>query len=87
MKLRYDDIFVDAEIKDLLTLYNVEEIIPVFNWKLISQDPDNNKFVDCAIAANADYIVTNDKHFNVLKDIAFPKVNIITLQEFIIQIS
>lgn len=83
MKLRYDDIFVDAEIKELLTLYTVEQIKPLFSWKLISKDPDDNKFVDCAIAANADYIVTNDKHFNILKEVPFPKVNVISIQEFI----
>lgn len=43
----------------------------------------DNKFIDCAIAANADYIVTNDKHFNVVKNIDFPKVNILSIQEFI----
>ncbi len=53
-----------------------------FKWGLISVDPDDNKFVDCAIAANADYIVTNDKHFNVLKQISFPNVKCITIEEF-----
>ena len=53
-----------------------------YKWNLITVDPDDNKFVDCAIAANADYIVTNDKHFNIIKDIAFPKVNCITIEEF-----
>ena len=46
-----------------------------YNWRLITIDPDDNKFIDCAVAANADYLVTNDKHFNVLKEIDFPKVN------------
>jgi len=73
MKLRYDDIFVDAEIKELLTLYTVEQVKPLFRWKLISKDPDDNKFVDCAIASNADYIVTNEKHFNILKEVPFSK--------------
>ena len=49
---------------------------------LITQDPDDNKFVDCAIVANADYLVSEDNHFNVLKDIPFPKVNVITLEQF-----
>jgi predicted nucleic acid-binding protein len=39
--------------------------------------------VDCAIAANAGYIITNDAHFNMLKNITFPKVNMLTLQAFI----
>ena len=43
----------------------------------------NNKFVDCAISANAHYIVTNDDHYDVLKYIDLPKVNICLLYTFI----
>ncbi len=38
---------------------------PTYNFNLIYQDADDNKFVDCAIAGNGDYIVTNNKHFNI----------------------
>ncbi len=48
-----------------------------FHFNLISSDPDDNKFADCAIAAQADYIVTFDKDFNLLKKVEFPKVNVI----------
>lgn len=54
-----------------------------YYWNLITIDPDDNKFVDCAIAGNADYIVTSDKHYNILKNIGFPKVECITIEEFI----
>jgi predicted nucleic acid-binding protein len=40
---------------------------PTFRFNLISADPDDNKFVDCAIAANADYIVTSDHHYDILQ--------------------
>src|SRR5688572_8311903 len=40
-----------------------------FNFNLIAADASDNKFVDCALAANADFIVSNDKHFQVLKTI------------------
>ena len=53
-----------------------------YQFQLISEDKDDNKFVDCAIAANAVCLVSNDKHFNVLKLVEFPKVNILTLAEF-----
>ena len=53
------------------------------HFGLIEQDVDDNKFVDCAIAADAEYIVTNDKHFNPLKDIPWPKVKIISLANFV----
>ncbi len=53
-----------------------------FNFELISEDADDNKFVDCAIASNAVCLVSNDKHFQVLKTIDFPKVKVLELQEF-----
>ena len=42
-------------------------------WTLISilQDKDDNKFVDCAIAANARFIVSEDGHFKYLKESRF----------------
>lgn len=58
-----------------------------YRWNLIEQDPDDNKFVDCAIVANAKFIVTNDHHFDVLKQIPFPKVDVITLNEFCKELS
>jgi predicted nucleic acid-binding protein len=45
-------------------------------------DPDDNKFSDCAIAAGANYLVTEDKHFDVLKEIGFPQINVVSLDEF-----
>ena len=56
------------------------------HFELLSTDLDDNKFVDCAIAADAEYIVTNDKHFNPLRDIPWPKVEIIRIAEFVKQL-
>ena len=61
---------------------NVVFLMPYFHFNLISADPDDNKFVDCAIQANARYIVTNDHHYDVLRQIEFPKVEIIKLMDF-----
>ena len=58
------------------------QITPHFKWKLIFADPDDNKFIDCAVSAGADYIVTNDKHFNILKSIPFPQIKVIDLDVF-----
>jgi putative PIN family toxin of toxin-antitoxin system len=69
-------------IEMLLTAKNVTKIDPYFNWKLIIEDKDDNKFVDCAVAGNADFIVTNDKHFNCLKEIDFPPILVKNITEF-----
>jgi uncharacterized protein len=66
----------------LLTADNVYKTVVYFNWNLIQNDSDDNKFVDCAVVSNADCIVTNDKHFNALKDIQFPSVNVLTPEDF-----
>lgn len=62
-------------------LSNVEYITRYFKWNLIKADPDDNKFVDCAIASNSNFLATNDNHFKILKEINFPKVNIINIDE------
>ena len=39
---------------------------PDFRFQVIKADLDDNKFIDCAITANAQRIITHDRHFNVL---------------------
>lgn len=63
-------------------LASVEKIDVYYKWMLISSDVDDNKFVDAAIAGNADYLVTEDKDFNEVKKSDFPKVEVISLKEF-----
>ena len=70
-------------IKTIINSKFVEFITPYYNFELIKQDPDDNKFVDCAIAANARFIVTNDHHYDVLKHIDYPPIEIINLDDFI----
>lgn len=67
----------------LLKSRNVELINPEFRWGIITADPDDNKFVDCAFAAGATYIVSDDSHFNVLRDITFPQLLVLRLKEFL----
>ena len=59
---------------------------PHFRFGLIEQDPDDNKFVDCAIIAGADYIVSEDAHFRILETIPFPSVNVRRLEEFLLDL-
>ena len=49
---------------------------------MVKQDEDDNKFVDCAFACQADYIVTDDNHFSEIADAPFPKFQIIGLEIF-----
>jgi len=69
-------------IDAILNAPHAEPIKVYYRWQLIAADPDDNKFVDCAVSANVNYLVTNDKHFKALEYIDFPKVNILTIDEF-----
>ncbi len=76
----------EAVVYIIMTRSNVLHIDPHFRFGLIEADPDDNKFVDCAIAAGAKYIVSQDHHFDILKTIAFPKVDVVTIEEFLMEI-
>jgi len=67
----------------LLTSDNVVFVNPTFRFLLPFTDEDDEKFVDCAVCGNADFLLTNDKHFNILKNIEFPKVKVVTADFFI----
>ncbi len=69
-------------VKTLLKLENVLRFDPRYNWDLIENDPDDDKFVDCYVAASANFLVTNDKHFNLLKKVLYPPVNVINIDDF-----
>ena len=69
-------------IQVLINSPYVQFVDTFFHFHLIEQDKDDNKFVDCAIAANARFIVSEDAHFKHLKDIPFPYVEVIRLREF-----
>ena len=72
----------EAIVYAILTRPNVIRKDPHYSFGLIEADKDDNKFVDCAIASNAKCIVTEDNHFNVLKSIPFPKVEVIGIDDF-----
>ena len=78
----YSVAFTKFAIDAVLNASNAKQITVYYKWQLITADPDDNKFTDCAISANAGCIVSNDNHFNVLKDIDFPKINIIDIDTF-----
>jgi putative PIN family toxin of toxin-antitoxin system len=67
----------------LLKSENVELIHPHFRLGIITADPDDNKFVDCAFAANATYIVSDDTHYEILNTIDFPVLFVIKLKQFL----
>ncbi len=78
----FDAELAQTFISALLIKKNVKKIELFFNLNLTDVDKDDNKFVDCAFASNAHFIVTNDKHFNILEKIEFPKIAVIKINQF-----
>lgn len=90
IQLEYEEKITDIfskETAELLIgafslLTNVKKIDVHFNLNLIAKDADDNKFADCAFAGNVHFLITDDKHFNVLKSIPFPVINVMSLEDF-----
>ncbi len=80
---RYNNIIANTVLKELIETPNVERVNPSFRFNLITADPDDNKFVDCAVASGATYIVSNDHHFQELKLYKFPLVDVRSLIDFL----
>ncbi len=75
--------FTEAALGVITNNPYTQFVTPYFHFKLISADSDDNKFVDCAVASNAKFVVTDDSHFDILKRIDFPKVEVIGLDDMI----
>ena len=79
----YSEDTAEYVLSRLLNSSNVIFQEAYFKWDLIQIDTSDNKFVDLAISSNADYLLSNDKHFNVLKELEFPRVHVVHLNEFL----
>jgi predicted nucleic acid-binding protein len=57
---------------------------PYFRFGQVTADPDDNKFVDCAIAAGVDWLASDDQHIlNLLRETnRFPPEPIRSFEEF-----
>ena len=74
---------VAENVLNFITVMPTTERFEIYYaFTFIENDPDDNKFVNCAIAANAQFLVSNDRHYEPLKQIDFPVVNWITLPAF-----
>lgn len=65
----------------LLSIIRIPCLLRLISINLIKEDPDDNKFVDCAVAGSAKFIVSEDRHYNILKTVDFPRVEVLGLDE------
>ena len=67
-----------------LTSANLLRVTPSFQFRVVTADPDDNIFTDCAITAGADYLVTEDAHFAPLAESGY-RPRPLSPQQFIAQ--
>lgn len=75
-------VVADNVVKLLLSLDNCSLQSIYFEWGLMHNDrktarPDDNKYVDCASVSDADHLVSEDRHFSILRAIDFPQISVI----------
>jgi len=69
------EIFIESPDIYVQTVY--------YKWNALDNDPEDNKFFDIAVAANADYLITDDVHFNKVSKLKFPQINVVSSKEFL----
>ena len=71
--------FVHNTIAELTSI--AEWVVPTKHHHLVDDDPSDDLVLDCAVAAEADYLVTGDDHLLRLKK--FGNVKIVNSQAFV----
>lgn len=78
---KYSAIAAVNFLKAIKELPSAKQVEVYYNWNLLA-DPDDNKFVDTAVAGGALFVVSEDRHFRKLNEIEFPKVGLMRLADF-----
>lgn len=89
--LEYDEILAQRNgpavahsvLEALGNLRNVSRYDVRYQWRLPFADPDDQKFVDAYVAGNADYLISNDRHFSGLSAAGFPAVQVLSAEAFL----
>lgn len=71
--------FIHTVIREIESIADSFE--PSVSISIITKDPDDNKFIECAVEANADFIVSGDKDLLNLK--SYQHIPVISPYEFL----
>jgi len=77
------DVVPGADTSTLLELFRSHSYIvkPSLRIQAVREDPSDDKFIECAVAANAEYLISNDKHVLALK--RYKNIVILTSRAFL----
>jgi len=75
----------EKELEELLSLfahgYHVVFTIKTPELHILEKDPDDNKFIECAVALKADFIISEDKVLTEVQD--YMGIKIVNPKEFL----
>ena len=71
-KFKQEREFIDEQIA--LIIEYVEIISPKNKVDIVKEDPDDNKIIECAITAEAGYIISGDPHLTKIKEVFGVKI-------------
>ncbi len=73
----------EKDIEELLfALYLGSDLtLDKIKVKIVTQDPEDNKFIACALEGHTDYLVTGDEHLLKVKE--YKGIKIVTAREFL----
>ena len=85
-------VFYRPRIRKILSLVEIDFMITAFvnsstfiktlvEIKVVKEDLDDNKFLECAVTANANYIISGDQHLLNIKE--FQGIKIVSPAQFI----
>ena len=78
-KFRLNDQDANFIISDFSTFTTPVRIKKRF--KVVLDDPEDDKFIECAVACGAEYIVTGDKHLLKIKE--YDRIKILKASDFL----
>jgi len=68
--------YIITALKSIANLVN-----PKKSFNIIKKDPEDNKFIECAVEAESDFIISGDKH--LLDLLEFRKIKILNPSDFL----
>jgi len=75
----------EVELEELLSLFtksfNILFTTKTPRIKVVKDDPDDDKFIECAVALKAEVIITGDKAIEVIEQ--YMNIKILTPQQFL----
>lgn len=82
-KLRTKFNLDENEVKKILSDFSTftRSVHITSQIRAVPDDPDDDKFIECAVSGKADYIVSGDKHLIRLKE--YGKIKILKAVEFL----